>query len=417
MFKSKKIDKCDIQFENDRLVFYPGEKLRGKFILHMNRSMPMERIMVVCKGKTKTEWIVPYIDSETQEPKEREHKSKHKYFEKKKKIFGEDDNEKRDQDAGEHEFDFEFQLPKDIHSSIQHENGFIQYSVKVIIKKPWKKDLKLKKMFVVNQLHDANDQKYNFAPGEEDEKVLGCLCCASEPISLKAHINRSAFCPGDRIMVTAKCENKSDRDMEELEVELIQVLEFKAHNEDFGDSYRTLTNKVAEVESKKIKGGDELEWKNKLMDIPALPLTTNSKFIDVKYYVRVHLDIPMAIDMEFKLPITMCSVPFKPTYQDAPLERQTRFKPKAPEGIGYSDMDFLNHPDMWPFQFSQVKGDKPKKMNKKDDKEFADDFYIPVYTFAFPVEGMDNPHPPSQPSGGGSATSVKTNSSEMPPIE
>lgn len=76
---------------------------------------------------------------------------------------------------------------------------------------------------------------------------------------------------------------------------------------------------------KKIKGGDELEWKDKLMDIPALPLTTNSKFIDVKYYVRVHLDIPMAIDMEFKLPITMCSVPFKPTYQDAPLERQTRF--------------------------------------------------------------------------------------------
>ena len=49
-------------------------------------------------------------------------------------------------------------------------------------------------------------------------------------------------------------------------------------------------------------------------------------------------------------------------------------------------MDFLNHPDMWPFQFSQIKGDKPKKMNKKEDKEFADDLYIPVYTFAFPVE-------------------------------
>ena len=88
-------------------------------------------------------------------------------------YIGEDDDEKRDHEAGEHEYDFEFELPKNIHSSYQHDNGFIQYSVKIIIKKPWKKDLKLKKMFVVNEKHDANDQKYNFAPGEEDEKVLG----------------------------------------------------------------------------------------------------------------------------------------------------------------------------------------------------------------------------------------------------
>ena len=50
-------------------------------------------------------------------------------------------------------------------------------------------------------------------------------------------------------MVTAKCENKSDRDMEELEVELIQHIQYKAHNKEFGDSYRTTSNKVAEVES------------------------------------------------------------------------------------------------------------------------------------------------------------------------
>ena len=48
----------------------------------------MEKIQAVCKGKTKTEWKVPYIDPETQESKEREHESKHKYFEKKKIIFG-----------------------------------------------------------------------------------------------------------------------------------------------------------------------------------------------------------------------------------------------------------------------------------------------------------------------------------------
>ena len=61
-------------------------------------------------------------------------------------------------------------------------------------------------------------------------------------------------------------------------------------------------------------------------------------------------------------------------------------EPKAPEDIGHSDMNFLGYPEMWPFQFSQVLKDKPIKMNKKDDKEFADDTYIPLYTFALPVE-------------------------------
>jgi len=49
-------------------------------------------------------------------------------------------------------------------------------------------------------------------------------------------------------------------------------------------------------------------------------------------------------------------------------------------------MAFFGYPDMFPFQYSQVLKDKAKKMNKKDDKEFEDDHYIPVYTFALPAE-------------------------------
>jgi len=41
------------------------------------------------------------------------------------------------------------------------------------VDKPWKKDLKLKKMFVINQFIDANKPSFNVAPGDEDEKTLG----------------------------------------------------------------------------------------------------------------------------------------------------------------------------------------------------------------------------------------------------
>lgn len=88
MFKSKKIDKCTIKFDNDRMVFYPGETLKGKFILEMNRSMKMKNIVAVCKGKSKTEWEKGHFDDDAQKTVMYEYEKKHKYFEIKKKIFG-----------------------------------------------------------------------------------------------------------------------------------------------------------------------------------------------------------------------------------------------------------------------------------------------------------------------------------------
>ena len=79
MFKSKKIEKCKITFDNDRVVFYPGEQLKGKFILEMSRSMNMKGIKAVCKGKTKTERKQIVVDDEGNHH-EYEYESKHKYL-------------------------------------------------------------------------------------------------------------------------------------------------------------------------------------------------------------------------------------------------------------------------------------------------------------------------------------------------
>ena len=51
--------------------------------------------------------------------------------------------------------------------------GEIRYRIKVKIKKPWKKDLKLKRMFVVNEHIDTNTNTYRGGPGDNDDKMLG----------------------------------------------------------------------------------------------------------------------------------------------------------------------------------------------------------------------------------------------------
>jgi len=67
---------------------------------------------------------------------------------------------------------------------------------------------------------------------------------------LSCHLNRSAFCPGDNILVTAKCDNNTERDMDELEAKLMQSIKYTASCSDRGTDYRHETKEVAEIECK-----------------------------------------------------------------------------------------------------------------------------------------------------------------------
>ena len=50
-----------------------------------------------------------------------------------------------------------------------------------------------------------------------------CLCCKSGPISGKIRLNRTGFVSGERILINAECDNKSNRTMNASYVQLKQV--------------------------------------------------------------------------------------------------------------------------------------------------------------------------------------------------
>lgn len=53
------------------------------------------------------------------------------------------------------------------------------------------------------------------------------------------------------------------------------------------------------------------------MALPPIVPNIKTKHITVTYYVEVHLDVPMGIDMTFKLPVTIGTIPYLPIYQEA----------------------------------------------------------------------------------------------------
>lgn len=58
---------------------------------------------------------------------------------------------------------------------------------------------------------------------------------------------------------------------------------------------------------------------------------------------------------------------------------------KCPGKIGLPPVQILGHESMKPFQYSQLLKAKPKKLNK-DEKEFQNNEYVPLYTFSMPAK-------------------------------
>lgn len=51
--------------------------------------------------------------------------------------------------AGQYNYPFSFDLPQIIPSSFEHRNGSVRYSIKAIMKRPWKFEKKTKILFIV----------------------------------------------------------------------------------------------------------------------------------------------------------------------------------------------------------------------------------------------------------------------------
>jgi len=424
--KSKKIDSCLIELENNRQVFYPGEQLNGNVYLQLNQSMDTECIEVECVGKVEVEWKETRIDEETQEPYEVEFDSEEKLMKEKVKVFGCGDRETLPE--GEHRFPFCFQLPGNLSSSFEGEHGYIRYKLKIKIKKSWKKDLKLKRMFVVNEIIDVNQQRFRAGPGDNDEKTLGCLCWAQGPLSLSVNLDRAAFCPGEFMMITAQLGNTTSRELDRLLVELKQHVEFRAKLDDgFGGSRKNYTHTVATIKSGKIAEESNLSWASQPFAIPPLiPTLTSNKFIEVKYSVHICVEIPMAIDIDFNFPITIGTIPCIDKYGMDPSPDcdipQNRAEPKAPKKLGGCNVSMFGYNDMPPWLYSQILGAKAVKLNKDDDhdKDYQNDKYNPLYAFAMPMK-IDPVFQGEEPMDGSgeirSYTPQEVNGEIMPPIE
>ena len=58
--------------------------------------------------------------------------------------------------AGDHQYPFSFQLPIELPSSFEGEFGYVSYTIKVLVNRPWHFDYETKVVISVNSIYDLN---------------------------------------------------------------------------------------------------------------------------------------------------------------------------------------------------------------------------------------------------------------------
>lgn len=99
--------------------------------------------------------------------------------------------------AGVHTYPFTCTLPPALPSSFEGELGYVRYTVKVTLDRPWKFDQDTKMAFTVISPLDLNLMEKIGEPEKlVMEKTFCCLCCVSAPLSVVVSVPVKGYVAG-----------------------------------------------------------------------------------------------------------------------------------------------------------------------------------------------------------------------------
>lgn len=173
-----------ISFDRDPAVYEPGSILSGKVRVLLKEEVPVREIILTLRGRSQTMFEIHqgagrggttyHYKSEVQIVENSSilcsllftmrHLLQEIYFEKKVLLFSEDHCEKSQSFSGGYyrdlegyEYKFNYQLPMDIPTSFEGDNGSIRYACKLTVKKPMRLSLHKDKLFTVIFPYDLNN--------------------------------------------------------------------------------------------------------------------------------------------------------------------------------------------------------------------------------------------------------------------
>eukprot|EP00088_Acartia_fossae_P019105 TRINITY_DN2109_c0_g1_i1.p1 TRINITY_DN2109_c0_g1~~TRINITY_DN2109_c0_g1_i1.p1 ORF type:complete len:432 (-),score=73.87 TRINITY_DN2109_c0_g1_i1:428-1576(-) len=370
-------------------------KLRGSGRVHFTSTRQVSRTGADGKTKHETETV--------------HHRSSEEYLDQEAVLF-----HGPGLGVGRHVFPFTLFLGPNLPSSFEGKYGSVRYYLEGVIVREWLWNHRTKEHITVNSILDLNEYPACVHPGQDrNHKTFCCWCCKSGPLSVVIATDKQGYVPGEYLVFNAEVDNKSDKEMSDSQVELIETIAFKA-----GREKKVLTRTVAKMERGKVEPGDSDIWDRVPMLIPPLPPSFLGHgrpcgIIDLSYTLHFKVN-PAGIGFSLKsqIPITIGSIPLRTMFNQ--IQPYGAFAPpggiknpggayppsydvadKFPggEGGGYSSApplpdNFINYHDLPPPTYAESVWGQVNVRGEDDDENTHGDFQFvpryPTYNFTQP---------------------------------
>uniref|UniRef100_A0A8R1DRA5 Arrestin_C domain-containing protein n=1 Tax=Caenorhabditis japonica TaxID=281687 RepID=A0A8R1DRA5_CAEJA len=322
--------------EFDKPVFFPGEEVTGKVSMNVEKDQTARKVEISFTGKTVTAWSP---DGKVEKVKRSGafEKSQEKFLEMKHEVWQPED-EANTFPAGEYEWNFSFELPKQCPPSFEGCYGHIRYSVFVSVDVPKWLDNEAEKAVTVSPSIDLNTiagaQNDVEFKAEKEMEACGCM-----PIFNFAPFRRGTvtftyttptlgFVSGADIPLSGIVHNSTNKAIEGLTAKLLQRVIYRQDlstlnaikvKNDIDFNAKTVNLQLADsYESVEIPVGDSKPFNFTLQIPPTVATIRSEQFLSVEYFVAVtaEFDSKWCASATADMNILIGNVPFSDPERD-----------------------------------------------------------------------------------------------------
>eukprot|EP00794_Sanderia_malayensis_P020079 gene20079-22049_t len=281
-----------------------GRNITGQVILNLKEPMKMRGLTLTLTGEAYCHW------TEEHGPGHNRHTvsqtGKQELLNMTSFLYGQGEgSDSSMHPSGRLVYPFVFVIPLNLPSSFVAAHGHIKYCLKANIDRPWKFDHNIEQPLQIIEAIDTNEPHFLANPGGSVSQEIGC-CFPDGILVLDAYFCRSAFCPGESIMINATANNQSNTTMKGMKAKLCKIIEYHA-------TTKTQIEKhvISIIARPMVLAGGTGTFDNEALTVPGTEPTIDTSVIKCQYVVQIEVNVPCGIDLDIKLPVTIGNVPFR----------------------------------------------------------------------------------------------------------
>ncbi|CAI2330667.1 unnamed protein product [Caenorhabditis sp. 36 PRJEB53466] len=344
----------EVEFDQPQEVFLPGQPISGRVHLKTEEKYKARAVNIQFEGRAYTDWddyeSVRRVDAEGKTHFDRRrvnYSATVNYLEHEILLWACRDGS-NEIAPGAYTWPFSFVLPTTVPPSFEGKYGYVRYSVKAEVDRPWRFDKAKKRCITVSPLLDLNTMAQAMTPlHDQASENIGFCCFKKGYLELRVDIPKTGFVPGEVVPMNLHILNHGSVPVTEAKAKIVQNSTFIAFRHGLtssysGDTVMAVSNRetktdqstvVKMTQAMTVEPGQEHKMALELRLPSVTPSITHfCPIITVEYVVELSIDTSSTFNssVDCAIPIIIGTVPIRQFLPPAYYPQDPALPPSVP---------------------------------------------------------------------------------------